>query len=318
MRQRARGTSAPRSSRRRCRRRRARAPRRESPVRAAPPGSRRRPSARGGRARTGARRGSGVAAARAARPPSDAPDLRRSSGVSGPGFKSTCGRTLTLPMSWSGAATAKRADPLAIPAEPQRNRLREGRDAGAVTEWSGRAVRARGRSRRASRGRIPRARSLPDAADRRALCARTRAAAAPRVLDRAQRARSGSSPSRTSRRAAPPARARARRCGLRRPRRSSPRRRPRRRRRLAARASAASGTMSRPEPRIAGRDGAVVHVVAEVRDDEREVGQPVRGEVARELRERNDVVAPRMRARRCPGSTGTGRASSRNGRTSRR
>jgi hypothetical protein len=43
-----------------------------------------------------------------------------------------------------------------------------------------------------------------------------------------------------------------------------------------------------------------VHVVAEVRDDEREVGQLVRGEVAGKLRERDDAVAARMRARHVP------------------
>ena len=73
--------------------------------RAGPPGSRRRPSARGGTERTGARRGSGVAGGRAARRPADGAAISsRSSGVSGPGFESTCGRTLTLPMSWSGDA----------------------------------------------------------------------------------------------------------------------------------------------------------------------------------------------------------------------
>jgi hypothetical protein len=42
------------------------------------------------------------------------------------------------------------------------------------------------------------------------------------------------------------------------------------------------------QPRVAGRDRAVVHVVAEIRDDECEVGQPARGAVAGDLRQRHD------------------------------
>jgi hypothetical protein len=48
-----------------------------------------------------------------------------------------------------------------------------------------------------------------------------------------------------------------------------------------------------PQPGIAGRHRAVVHVVAEIRDDERKGGQPPRGEVARELGERDDAAQPR-------------------------
>ena len=65
-------------------------------------------------------------------------------------------RTLTLPTSWSGAAQRRDRDPLAVPAELERDRLGERRDAGAVADGSGRALRARGRSRRACPGRIPR------------------------------------------------------------------------------------------------------------------------------------------------------------------
>ena len=50
------------------------------------------------------------------------------------------------------------------------------------------------------------------------------------------------------------------------------------------------------EPRVAGRDRAVVHVVAEVRHHEREVRQPVPRQVAPELGERYDAVAA------CPGA----------------
>src|SRR5207237_2827433 len=47
----------------------------------------------------------------------------------------------------------------------------------------------------------------------------------------------------------------------------------------------------RLEPGVAGRHGAVVHVVAEVRDHEGEVGKPVTGEIPREPGERDDAVA---------------------------
>jgi hypothetical protein len=49
------------------------------------------------------------------------------------------------------------------------------------------------------------------------------------------------------------------------------------------------------QPRVAGRDRAVVHVVAEVRDDEREVGEPVGPEVVGELGEGDDAVTARPR-----------------------
>ena len=49
-----------------------------------------------------------------------------------------------------------------------------------------------------------------------------------------------------------------------------------------------------PQPGVAGRDGAVVHVVAEVRRDERKGRQPAAREVAGELRQRDDT------AKACP------------------
>ena len=50
------------------------------------------------------------------------------------------------------------------------------------------------------------------------------------------------------------------------------------------------------QPGVAGGGRAVVHVVAEVGDDEREVGQPVPREVTRKPGERDDTRAPRTRA----------------------
>src|SRR5205823_14728631 len=52
----------------------------------------------------------------------------------------------------------------------------------------------------------------------------------------------------------------------------------------------------RLQPGVAGGGRAVVHVVAEVGDDEREVGQPVPREVTRKPGERDDTRAPRTRA----------------------
>ena len=54
-----------------------------------------------------------------------------------------------------------------------------------------------------------------------------------------------------------------------------------------------SGGRKRAQPRVAGRDGTVVHVVAHVRHDEREVGQALGCQVARERRQRHDVPQPR-------------------------
>ena len=43
-----------------------------------------------------------------------------------------------------------------------------------------------------------------------------------------------------------------------------------------------------PKPRVSGRDRAVVHVVAEVGNDQREVGEPTCGQISSERTERDD------------------------------